>query len=274
VPDYSHRRHAGNVGDVWKHCVLVAMLARASGRVAYLDTHAGEGTYPLLPTGEWAEGIGRLWTAQSDDGAVAAYLGHCRRLARGGGRPETYPGSPAMARAVLGSEAPLVLYERDAEAFERLDAAFSRDPHVRLVHGDGLAALAAELPALASAHGGAVALIDPPYSQKADWARVPDAVARAAAAAERACLLLWYPVKSLTRPNAMVARLRAAGIAGALAELVTTPLEHQRNRLNGSGVIVVRPPEGALEAIAAAAPPIGGRCATREDAWSFRMVRW
>ena len=29
TPDYSHRYHAGNVGDVWKHCALVDILHRA-----------------------------------------------------------------------------------------------------------------------------------------------------------------------------------------------------------------------------------------------------
>jgi hypothetical protein len=69
----------------------------------------------------------------------------------------------------------------------------------------------------------------------------------------------------------MHARLEAAGVSGAIAELVTTPLEHQRRRLNGSGVVLVRPPAGALEALAAAASPLGARCATQDGAWSFRM---
>ena len=92
--------------------------------------------------------------------------------------------------------------------------------------------------------------------------------------ATRATLLLWYPVKSLTRPNAMIARLKAAGIAATVAELVTTPLEHQRQRLNGSGMILVRPPAGSVEAIAAAATVLGERCATRPGVWSLRVVAW
>jgi 23S rRNA A2030 N6-methylase RlmJ len=56
-----------------------------------------------------------------------------------------------------------------------------------------------------------VALIDPPYGEKADWHRAPEALARAARAVPRARLLLWYPMKSLARPNAMVAQLEAAG---------------------------------------------------------------
>ena len=64
APDYSHRFHAGNVGDVWKHLVLVEVLSRVAGRpgrIVYCESHAGEGGYMLGPTGEWSEGIGRLW---------------------------------------------------------------------------------------------------------------------------------------------------------------------------------------------------------------------
>lgn len=275
-PDYGHRFHAGNVGDVWKHCVLVTLLRRAAeraGHVAYLDTHAGEGSYPLLPTGEWTEGIGRLWEVDAGaDSAVAFYLAHVRRLAVGTRRPDTYPGSPALARAVLGPGASLDLWEHDPRALERLRAGLSDGASTRCRADDGVTAL---LAALRAAHAdAAVALVDPPYSQKSDWSTVPAAVIEAAAGAPRASLLLWYPVKSLTRPNAMIAAFQKAGVGGTIVELVTTPLEHQRHRLNGSGMLLVRPPAGTLDAVAAAAAVIGPRCATRGDAWSFRMVSW
>ncbi len=271
VSDYSHRFHAGNVGDVWKHCALVAVLQRlsaAAGAIHYVETHAGEGQYPLGPTGEWSEGIGRLWAAEDlADGTVERYVMLCRRLGTGTTRPERYPGSPILARAALGPDATLTLWERDPDTFGRLDTHVGPDANARLVHGDGLDAIAS----LAAA---TVILVDPPWTQKADWTVVPDAVAHAVRASEHTCVLLWYPVKSLTRPNAMHARLEAAGVSGTIAELITTPLKHQRNRLNGSGVLLVRPPAGTLEALAAAAPVIGRRCATRAGAWSFRMLAW
>ena len=149
-----------------------------------------------------------------------------------------------------------------------------RDAHTRIEETDGLAALADAVVAAETAGDDVVALIDPPWTQKADWTVVPDALARAVDASSRACFVLWYPVKSLTRPNAMFARLAAAGVPATIAELITTPLEHQRQRLNGSGVLLVRPPAGAVAAIAAAAPVIGERCATRAGAWSFRMQTW
>ena len=274
APDYGHRFHAGNVGDVWKHCALVEVLRRV-GRVAYLDTHAGEGRYALGATGEWTEGIGRLWQypPNQTDGAVARYVELCRRIGEGRERPVRYPGSPMIARAVLGPDAALTLWERDAPTCEALRIVVGGDAHTSIVCDDGLAAIA-DATAAAERDADVVVLIDPPYTQKADWIAVPDALARAVAATKRARFVLWYPVKSLTRPNAMLARLADAGVPGTMAELVTTPLDQQRNRLNGSGMLLVRPPAGAIETIAAAAPIIGAACATQPGRWSFRSQAW
>lgn len=234
TPDYSHRFHAGNVGDVWKHCALVEVLRRFAAvtpTVRYVETHAGEGVYALGATGEWSEGIGRLWSAADvDDGAVARYVSVCRDVAGSTARPERYPGSPLLARAVLGTEARLTLWEHDPAAFARLAAHVGSAPNTVLRQGDGLAALAAsgdDVGALTprdrvgaltpsddvDGTGALVVLVDPPWTQKADWIAIPEAFARAAVALPDACLMLWYPVKSLTRPNAMHARLAAAGVA-------------------------------------------------------------
>ena len=114
-------------------------------------------------------------------------------------------------------------------------------------------------------------LVDPSWTAKADWSAVPAAVISAAHASTRACILLWYPLKSLTRPNAMLARLDRAGVEATTIELVTTPLGERRSRLNGSGVLLVRPPTEALAVLAAALPVIGALCATRVS-WSARIV--
>ncbi len=271
TPDYSHRLHAGNVGDVWKHVVLVEVLQRladSGARTAYVETHAGEGRYPLAATGEWTEGIGKLWTATAP--ALARYLELCREHGRGDERPTNYPGSPLLARTILGPQASLALWERDAKTAERL-ASVLDDAHTRITTADGLAALDDALGAASSRANAVAALVDPPWSRKGDWREIPEIVVAAARRAPRACLVLWYPVKSLTRPNAMLDGLAAAGLTGAAAELVTTPLEHQRRRLNGSGVLLLHPPAGTLEAIAAAAPAVAAHCATFPGTWSLRL---
>jgi 23S rRNA (adenine2030-N6)-methyltransferase len=277
-PDYSHRFHAGNVGDVWKHCALVELLRRVASsarRVAYVDTHAGDGRYPLGPTGEWREGIGRLWTAAgAADPAVDRYLALCRRLCAGVERPEAYPGSPLLARAVLGPSAAMTLWERDPPTFERLVAALGGDPHAETLCDDGLRALPDAIRRAEARADAVVVLVDSPWGQKTDWTIVPDALAASLPGAAATSLLLWYPVKSLTRPNAMIARLEAARVAGAIAELVTTPLDERRNRLNGSGVLLVHPPAGTLDALAAAATALGTRCATHPGTWSVRVSSW
>ena len=274
--DYSHRFHAGNVGDVWKHCVLLEVLRRfgGEGAITYVESHAGEGDYALGPTGEWTEGVGRLWDAPVDgDDAVARYVGLCRAHAKGGARPERYPGSPVLARAVLPPNATLALWESDREAHARLGQALGvASDRLRLTCADGLAALPEAVVAAEASGGRVVALVDPPFTRKPDWIEIPDAVIAATTRSTAATVLLWYPLKSLTRPNAMIARFKAAGVAATVAELVATPLEHQRSRLNGSGVVLVRPPAGALAAIAAAAPMLGARCATRTGIWSLRLT--
>ena len=274
-PDYSHRFHAGNVGDVWKHAALVEIL-RLSGQrpVRYLDSHAGDGRYPLAATGEWTEGIGRLWGLAADlarNDPLRLYLDLCRALGGGAERPTGYPGSPVLAASML-DDAEFLLWERDAAAHDALAARLGGDSRVRLVRGDGLAALP-EAIAAAEADGEAnvVALVDPPYNEKSDWIAVPDAFAAAARGSSRACVVLWYPVKSLTRPNAMLARLEESGVEGVAVEILTTSLESRRNRLNGSGLILVRPPDGVLRTLAALSPVIGATCATVPGAWSVRM---
>lgn len=277
APDYSHRFHAGNVGDVWKHCALVALLRRLPRNPAptYIDTHAGEGIYTLGGTGEWSEGIGRLLKASGGSelpSALADYLATYRSLvSTGEGLPKRYPGSPVIARSVLGASAEYRLWEQSPEAFRLLRSHVASDAKTLATCGDGLASLAETLREARARSSNVVALIDPPWSQKPDWIAVPRALVSAVAAVPTACVILWYPVKSLTRPNAMHATLREAGLESTFAELVTTPLGQRRNRLNGSGVLLIRPPGGTLEALMAAAPAIGEHCATVAGRWSLRV---
>ena len=60
--NYRHAYHAGNHGDVLKHAVLAAIIAKLHEKpspVFLLDTHAGIGMYELDgieagKTGEWS----------------------------------------------------------------------------------------------------------------------------------------------------------------------------------------------------------------------------
>src|SRR4029077_3645770 len=96
-----------------------------------------------------------------------------------------------IARAVLGADTTMTLWERDAATCDALRLMVGGDAHATVVCDDGLAAIA---DAAAAAEGDAdvVVLIDPPYTQKADWIAVPDALVRAVARTKRARFVLWY----------------------------------------------------------------------------------
>lgn len=276
--DYSHAFHAGNVGDVWKHCVQVAVLrALVAGPrpLRVIETHAGAGRYALGATGEWQEGIGRLLATEALPAAAPEALRRYLELvhdegAAAGRGPRHYPGSPRLTLAVLRPHDELLLHERDAETAAALRAVFGGDGRAIVRQADGLASLGEPL----DGDHEQLVVIDPTYADKHEWPRVGEALLAAAARQPRQRFLLWYPVKSLTRPNALLAQLRAGGLAASVVELLTTPLEHQRQRLNGSGVVLLRPPPGVLEQAGAAAPILGALCATRAGWWSYRALSW
>ena len=93
MPGYRHADHAGNFADVHKH-VLLRLLLRAMrerpGPIAYLETHAGAGRYPLAPGGAWTRGLGRLRDRGDLPPPVADYVATCG---------DGYPGSPLHAVA-------------------------------------------------------------------------------------------------------------------------------------------------------------------------------
>lgn len=273
---YEHRFHAGNVGDVLKHMALVALLERSrTGRspVTYVDTHAGAGAYRLGPTGEWREGVGRL-LERMGEGAPALVERYVSLLddEAPGKHGMRYPGSPVLAARALSEEDRLVAFEVVEETARQLSSALGSDGRAEVVVADGVAALAGGLGSLPD--GDLVVVVDPPWVEKAEWTRVPDALIAAARERPNARFLLWYPVKSHTRPNAMMKRLQDARLAATLAELVTSPLTVKKNRLNGSGLILVRPPEGLVEALAGSLAWLGAHLATHDGYWSQRVVSW
>jgi 23S rRNA (adenine2030-N6)-methyltransferase len=276
--DYSHRFHAGNVGDVWKHCVLVAALraaVRGERPLVYVETHAGAGRYALGPTGEWTEGVGRFDAAALADPVPGAIRDYKELLVRDDIRgPREYPGSPVFARALLRDGDRAVLHETDAGARRSLEAAVGGDPRCAVHGNDGLAALPDVLRGQVSSGADLFVLVDPSWGGRPEWTAVPNALVAAWRAAPHARFALWYPVKSHTRPNAMMQMLQTADVPGTAIELITTPLTIKRHRLNGSGMLLVHPPPGVVEAVAAAAPVLGRACATHAGSWSSRALGW
>ena len=83
---YRHSFHAGNHADVVKHTVqslIIESLKEKEKPFLYLDTHAGAGRYFLggehaEKTGEYLEGIARIWQRDDIPTELDAYMSAVR----------------------------------------------------------------------------------------------------------------------------------------------------------------------------------------------------
>lgn len=259
--DYSHRFHVGNHGDVWKHVALVRLLDAAPSGASFLDTHAGEGGYTLGHTGEWTAGIGKLWVQPPASGPVRRYLDVLSAL--GAGPRTAYPGSPLLAKHLVGDALGdrLVLHEIQD------DAAAALRKHV----GPGAQIHTTSGFAAAPSAGPLVVHVDPPYVARDDWTRAPDAFAALLRDRPDAMGILWYPIKSWSRPNVLLGRLRDSGVPFVALDLIVTPLELKRPQLAGSGVALVGAPPEVVADLCAVASVLGPALATHGGRWSLRV---
>lgn len=245
--NYRHAFHAGNFADVFKHVLLLrllAALARKDKAFAYIETHAGAGRYALAApaarkSGEARAGIGRLWQSPAARGEdVARYLAAVRALNHGDGLA-CYPGSPRIARFLLRPQDRMRLAEAAPAECARLRAEFAHDRQVSVHCGDGYAQLKAWLP---PPERRGLVLIDPPYERDEEWRQASEALVAAARRWPQGTYALWYPVKRdapLARCQADLAR---AGLRKLLlAEMSVSPADTPF-RLNGCGMIVLNPP--------------------------------
>jgi 23S rRNA (adenine2030-N6)-methyltransferase len=267
---YEHRFHAGNVGDVLKHAVLMAVLDDIEGPRTYVETHAGAGRYRLGPTGEWTEGLGRLLAITGERlPLVERYIGLTRRE----GKTTLVPGSPLVARACMRDDDRAHLFELVDDVARLLRDAVAGDGRFTVRNADGVHALVHAFPDVEK-RGRLIALVDPPWVEKAEWTTVPNALVSAHRAHPGMVSMLWYPVKSHTRPNALLARLEEQALPGMAVELVTAPLAVKKNRLAGSGVVLIGVSPARVSSLAELLGWLGPRLAIHEGFFSSRIVSW
>ena len=246
---YRHQYHAGNFADVHKHVLLLEVLealTRKDKGLLFVDTHAGRGDYyvasrrPQHPA-EWQSGVARLLAAAPKHAALRA-LSRAGRRRRARRQPRV-PGLPAARAAACC--APWIARcssrhsaTRPATCARLLDAGGARARRRAPMDSPALRAL------LPPPERRGCVLIDPPYEERADFARVHDAVVDA---------LQRFPSR---RAAGVAARQAARGfrrlVRGAAARYATArPLlasllwmhpPDSRAALNGSALVVVNPP--------------------------------
>ena len=176
--NYRHAYHAGNHGDVLKHAVLSASIARLQDKstpIFLMDTHAGIGLYDLAgieagKTEEWRAGIAPVLVAMPP--ALAEYCA----LVKGFNQPDTlrcYPGSPAIAAAMLRPGDRLVLSELHPEDAETLRHWAHGKGGIAVHRRDAYESIKAFLP---PREGRGLIVVDPPYEVTDEYERLARAI--------------------------------------------------------------------------------------------------
>ncbi|CAH0304286.1 23S rRNA (adenine(2030)-N(6))-methyltransferase RlmJ [Roseomonas sp. CECT 9278] len=258
--NYRHAFHAGNHADCLKHALLlllVSALRRKPAPFAVLDTHAGRGIYDLSAdeaarTGEAARGALRL--ADVVDGPLAPFVAALRAQ----GFPARYPGSPALIRAALRPGDRLACCELHPEDHAALRGLFAREAEVAVHRRDAWEAIRALTP-FPEKRG--LVLIDPPFEQEEEFARLVAAIAEVNRRFRAGIVAAWYPVKHRAPVRDFHDALRATGVRDIVAAELWLREPTDPRRLNGSGLLVVNPPFGfvpAAEALLSALLPLLG----------------
>lgn len=261
--NYRHAYHAGNFADVVKHAIFCRVLTHLRDKPAafrVIDTHAGAGYYDLAgpeagKTKEWESGIGRLLAAEVGPQVAALltpYLDAVKAL-NPAGDLSTYPGSPKLAQTLLRRQDRLIACEMERNAAAALQHNLRGDSRCKAIAIDGWTALTAYVP---PAERRGVVLIDPPFEQPDEFARLAERLAAAHRKWPTGTYLLWYPIKDDAEVAGFVRLLARSGIAKMLRAELNVPVTGASSILDtglrGSGLIAVNPPwtlYGELEAL-------------------------
>jgi 23S rRNA (adenine2030-N6)-methyltransferase len=247
--NYRHAFHAGGFADVVKHAVLARILAHLRAKPArfrVIDTHAGAGLYDLAgPQAsrslEWRSGIERVLTAPIGAPArvlLEPYLAVVNAL-NADGVLARYPGSPAIVQASLRARDRLVACELEPGEMAALSHNFRSDKRVKALAIDGWTALNAGVP---PPERRGLVLIDPPFEEEDDFARLVQGLQNAHRKWATGIYLLWYPVKGRQEPDRLARRLARSRIAKILRAEIAIGAPAVDERLTGCGLIVVNPP--------------------------------
>jgi 23S rRNA A2030 N6-methylase RlmJ len=236
---YDHSRKAGNLGDVWKHAVLVSTAnhLEVGSDFRYIETHSGAPVHHLRAGGERRRGIGGI--LDQVDEKSHPYL----RQAKLHMKSNTYPSgwlffATAMSQRINSLAIDLCDTSSDVADQYRCSIQSLMPPNAKGVFHkkDGYAFLEdvdADL-----------VFLDPPFAPD-DWGRL-----------SRTCCLLkqkkvpflaWYPIFWPTKPTQLVNETSLSGFEVMWREFGQKPCQNMK----GCGMLM----SDALEPVIESARP-------------------
>lgn len=271
--NYRHAFHAGNHADVFKHVTLarlIALITRKDTPFAYLDSHAGVGLYDLRGdqasrTGEWLEGIGRVWQAQSVPALLDDYLGVLRAM-NPDGELRHYPGSPELARVLSREQDRLHLNEKHPSDGELLKDNMRGDRRVAVHRGEGWFVPRALLP---TREKRVLLLIDPPFEQPDELERCVQALDEAHGRMRQAIVAIWYPIKDRRQLKRFYQRLEKSAAPKLLRAELYVHNPGDAERLTGSGLVISNAPWGLEEELRELLPWLAQTLGQSQGGWTL-----
>lgn len=252
---YRHAFHAGNHADILKHLVLSLCLRHMNGKdkpYLLLDTHAGAGQYALdaeqaRKTGEYIDGIARLWNRTDLPEAFADYMTALQDCNQGT-KLRRYPGSPWLAGHFAREIDSLRFCELHSTDFALLRREFKEaGRRVKVEQNDGFETMKAVLPP-PSRRG--LVLIDPSYEIKSDYLRVVAALKDGLKRFATGTYLVWLPFLPTLESRSLPDKLKKLPVEWLYASLSVRGPGTEGRGMNGSAMFVINPPwtlKAALE---------------------------
>ena len=280
---YRHAFHAGNHADVLKHLTLLPTLRHLMQKAAPLtliDTHAGAGLYRLdseaaHTSGEAARGVLalRAHIAQQDRpaAALADYLALIASFNPPGAQDwRIYPGSPFLMQRLMSAPERAAVHDRlrlfelhptDSRALQANVAQLQAGRQISIEAADGFASLPRLLPPPPGPDGSrrALALIDPSYEIKTDYARVASAIGQALRRFATGVYLVWHPIIPRPEAHGLPRRLKTLATQagrGWLHVSLNTGSGKSDTGLAASGVFIINPPHTLEPQLRAALPAV------------------
>ena len=265
--NYRHSFHAGNSADVVKHSLLIALvqaLQLKESALTLIDTHAGCGLYDLDGeeagrTGEAAQGVLRAF---ADPNPLLNDYRAAVQAVNAAAEPRLYPGSPRFLAQLLRTQDLLILNEKhpeDVRALRSVMRGTTAAVHERDAYEFWLAMLPPRTPR-------GVVVVDPPYEQTDERARITATLAAAHRKWSHGVTVIWYPLKDRATHWRWKEQLRKLGIPKLLCVEHWLYDSDQPGIYNGAGLFIVNPPYAftqalrpLLDALRAALAPEGHR---------------
>ncbi|MES2336821.1 MAG: 23S rRNA (adenine(2030)-N(6))-methyltransferase RlmJ [Pseudomonadota bacterium] len=248
--NYRHSFHAGNSADVVKHSLLIALvraLQHKPGALTLIDTHAGCGIYDLggddaQRTGESTQGVLR---AMAEPTPVLNDYRAIVQAVNVGTDLQFYPGSPRVLAQLARPQDIMVLNEKHPQDAYTLRGVM-RDTSAAVHERDAYELWLAMVPPR-TARG--VVLVDPPYEQPDERARITATLAAAHRKWAHGVTAIWYPLKDRATHERWAGQLRRLGIPKLLRVEHWLYDSDQPGIYNGAGLFIVNPPYAFTQAL-------------------------